>query len=124
VAAWVVFANAVTGAAVVRLPGLTAAVFPQGPERAVYNNAVLERGLPAVRRSQAVDALEAAYDAAGVDCFAAWVYERDPAMAAESEGRGYRLLETTRAMAMDLGDLRVPAQRCGSLRPDGPAMSI
>jgi GNAT superfamily N-acetyltransferase len=34
----------VPGAALHRLPGVSAAVFPDGPERAVYNNGVLGRG--------------------------------------------------------------------------------
>ena len=39
------FAAATDGARVVSAPGLAAAVFPFGRERAVYNNAVLERDL-------------------------------------------------------------------------------
>ena len=37
------FAAATDGARDFRAPGLAAAVFPTGRERAVYNNAVLER---------------------------------------------------------------------------------
>ena len=36
-ASWEEYARAATGATVRRLPGVAAAVFPDGPERAVYN---------------------------------------------------------------------------------------
>ena len=39
------------GAVVRRLPGVAAAVFPDEPERSVYNNAVLARG-PRCRRAR------------------------------------------------------------------------
>ena len=39
---------------------------------------------------------------------AAWVHETDGPMRADLEDRGYTLAETTRAMALDLADLRVP----------------
>ena len=42
-ASWEVYADGAPGATVLRLPGLAAAVFPNEPARAVYNNAVLER---------------------------------------------------------------------------------
>lgn len=44
-----------------RRPGVAAAVFPHDPERAVYNNAVLERGLTARGRAESLDAMEAIY---------------------------------------------------------------
>ena len=43
IACWEHFAAATDGAGVIRAPGVAAAVFPSGRERAVYNNAVLER---------------------------------------------------------------------------------
>jgi hypothetical protein len=42
-ASWEAYACGAVGAAVKRLPGATVAVFPDGPERAVYNNALLHR---------------------------------------------------------------------------------
>jgi hypothetical protein len=42
-ASWEVYADGAPGATVLRLKGLAAAVFPNEPARAVYNNAVLER---------------------------------------------------------------------------------
>jgi ribosomal protein S18 acetylase RimI-like enzyme len=93
---------------VVRLPGVAVAVFPREPERAVYNNALLERGLAAPGRAAALDAMEAAYAAAAVPRFAAWVHESDAALRADVEARGYAFAEATRAMGMALSDIRIP----------------
>src|SRR3954451_768165 len=76
-AAWTQFAAGSAGARVDRLAGVAAAVFPAEPERAVYNNAVLDRHLGAGERAAAIDAMEAAYAAADVAPFAAWVHETD-----------------------------------------------
>jgi ribosomal protein S18 acetylase RimI-like enzyme len=108
-ASWAAYARGATGAALRQLPGVAVGVFPAGPERGVYNNALLERGLPAEARTVAVDAMEAAYAAAGVSEFAAWVHQSDAAMRAELEARRYRVVESTRAMGMALADL--PAAR-------------
>jgi ribosomal protein S18 acetylase RimI-like enzyme len=88
------------GASLERLDGAAAAVFPSGPERAFYNNAVLEPG-----RFDVLDELEAVYAAAGVTRFAAWVHESDSSVRVALEGRGYRLDEVTRAMGMTLDEL-------------------
>ena len=116
-ASWEAYARGAVGAAVKRLPGVAAAVFPHEPERAVYNNAVLERDLGPGERSDALDAMEAVYAAAGITRFAAWVHETDPAMRAGLEQRGYTLDTTTRAMGMALDDIRVPRPEI----PLGPA---
>ena len=107
-ASWEAYARGATGAAVLRLPGVAAAVFPHEPERAVYNNALLERDLGPGERSAALDVMEAAYAAAGVARYAAWVHESDPAMRDELERRGYTLDTTTRAMGMALDGIAVP----------------
>jgi ribosomal protein S18 acetylase RimI-like enzyme len=107
-ASWDVYADGAPGATVLRLPGLAAAVFPNEPERAVYNNAVLERDLGPLERADAVDAMEAAYEAAGVSHFAAWVHESDVPMRTELERRGYSIEESTLAMGMPLDDIRLP----------------
>jgi ribosomal protein S18 acetylase RimI-like enzyme len=101
VASWEAYARGARDATVVRAPGVAAAVFPHLPERAVYNNAWLES-------AEGLDAMEAAYAAAGVDRFAAWVHESDAALRGELEARGYTLDTTTRAMGMALDDLRGP----------------
>lgn len=129
-ASWEEYARAAAGAAVLRLPGVTAAVFPEGPERDVYNNAVLDRGLAPAALADAVGAMEAAYSAAGIDRFAAWVHETEAATAAKLERRSYTLAETTRAMGMDLESIRVPraARRrpaigLGGVPPRGQALA-
>jgi ribosomal protein S18 acetylase RimI-like enzyme len=107
-ASWEEYARAATGADVRRFPGVATAIFPTDPERGIYNNAILERDLAATERAEAVAAMEAAYAAAGVTRFAAWVHESDEAMSADLERRGYTLDESTRAMGMALSDIRVP----------------
>jgi GNAT superfamily N-acetyltransferase len=107
-ASWEAYARGAVGAAVHRFPGVAAAVFPAGPERAVYNNALLERDLGASGRPGALEAMEAVYAEAGVARFAAWVHESDQPMRAELERRGYILDTTTRAMGMALDDIRLP----------------
>jgi GNAT superfamily N-acetyltransferase len=107
-ASWAAYAAGSAGAAVHHLAGVAAAVFPHEPERAVYNNALLERDLGRGERAGAADAMEAAYAAAGVTRFAAWVHETDEPMRAELERRGYTLDTTTRAMGMTLDNIAVP----------------
>jgi hypothetical protein len=107
-ASWAAYAEGAVGASLERLPGVTAAVFPAGFERTVYNNALLERGLDRGGRATALDATQAAYATAGISHFAAWVHESDQAMRAELEQSGYVLDTTTRAMGMNLDDIAVP----------------
>lgn len=107
-AAWEEYARGAADAAVRRLAGVTAGVFPCGPERAFYNNALLERGLDTADRASAVEAMEAAYAAGGVAQFAAWVHESDAPMTGDLEQRGYVVQETTRAMGMALDEIRLP----------------
>jgi ribosomal protein S18 acetylase RimI-like enzyme len=107
-ASWEQYARGTTGAAVRRFPGVAAAVFPDGPERRVYNNALLERNLPAPESANAVSAMETAYVTAGVTRFAAWVHESDARMRSTLERRGYTIDEVTRAMGMTLHDIRLP----------------
>jgi hypothetical protein len=42
-----------------RFPGVATAVFPNGPEHAVYNNALLERDLAAAERANSAQHLRA-----------------------------------------------------------------
>ena len=109
VASWEAYARGSRGAAVVRRAGVAAAVFPHEPARSFYNNALLERDLGPAGRAQALDGMEAAYAAAGVERFAAWVHESDVALRNDIEARGYARDTTTRAMGMELTDIRVPA---------------
>jgi GNAT superfamily N-acetyltransferase len=107
-ASWEQYARGSRGAAVRRLAGVATAVFPTEPERSVYNNALLDRDLATTHRSDAVAAMEATYDAAGLTRFAAWVHESDQAMRSDLERRGYTLDEVTRAMGMTLDRIHVP----------------
>jgi GNAT superfamily N-acetyltransferase len=104
-ASWEEYARGSAGAALRRLNGVSAAVFPSGPERAIYNNALLDRDLGLAERAAAVDAMAAAYGSAGVERNAAWVHESDEGMRAELSGRGYTLDESNRAMGMSLDDI-------------------
>jgi ribosomal protein S18 acetylase RimI-like enzyme len=103
-ACWAEIARWTDGATIVRAPGMTAAVFTSGREREVYNNAVLDRGLSAHDGQRAIDAMEAAYAAAGLTRFAAWVHESDEVPQEALLARGYSIDEATRAMGMQLGE--------------------
>ena len=110
-ASWEEYARGAIDASLRRFVGVAAAVFPDEPERSVYNNGLVDRYLSTRERADALDAMEAAYAAAGVDRFAAWVHESDPAMCHELERRGYTLDTSTRAMGISLDDiLSRPAQ--------------
>jgi len=117
-AAWEEHARGADGAAVRRYPGIAVAVFPLGPERGVYNNALPERDLGPARRREALDALAETYAAAGIADFAVWVHESDLAMRRDVERRGYTYREATRAMGMSLAGLRLPQPRL-DLAPPG-----
>jgi ribosomal protein S18 acetylase RimI-like enzyme len=108
VASWEVTARGSRGAAVERLRGGSAAVFPVDPERQLYNNAVPDRDLGPADRGEALAAIEAAYSAAEVDRFAVWMHESDEAMRADLEQRGYTFAESTRAMGMLLDEVDMP----------------
>ena len=111
-ATWDRYARGPAGAALHHLPGVVAAVFPAGAERELFNNALLERDLDAAAREAAVNAMEGAYDTAGVARFAAWVHESDRAMAAALSARGYAVEESTRAMGMTLD--AIPPESAGA----------
>jgi ribosomal protein S18 acetylase RimI-like enzyme len=112
------YARGSAGAALERLDGVTAAVFPGDPERAVYNNALLDRDRGPTGRAGAVAAMEAAYRSAGVDRYAAWVHESDEGMRAELSSRGYTLDQSTRAMGMSLDGISLPLPAVELAPPD------
>ena len=105
-AAWGEYARGSAGAELVVSDGFAAAVFPNEPERSVYNNALLERGQSRARRIQAIEAMDSAYANAGVGRYAAWAHQGDAPLRAELSGSGYRLEETTRVMGISLDDVR------------------
>jgi GNAT superfamily N-acetyltransferase len=113
-ASWKAYARGSRDAHVIRAPGVAAAVFPHEPERTVYNNALLEQ-------ASAIEAMEAAYAAAGVERFAAWVHESDAMLREQLEARGYTLDATTRAMGMELGGLGAAPPQLELDPPEWPA---
>jgi ribosomal protein S18 acetylase RimI-like enzyme len=117
-ASWEEYARGAEDATLQRLDGVAAAVFPHEPERSVYNNALLDRRLSARKRSDALDAMEAAYATAGVDGFAAWVHGSDRAMQHGLGRRGYRVDTTTRAMGMVLDEAQLPRPQIELAQPD------
>jgi len=108
VGCWTRIAEGTDGAAVRRLDGGTAAVFPAGPERLFYNNAVLDRGLDGSAAKEAATAIVSIYEQAGVDRYAVWAHESEGMAIAEIGGRGFRIDTSTRAMAMPLEEVAVP----------------
>lgn len=108
IASWEEYAKSAAGASVRRLGGVAVALFPNEPERNVYNNALFERDLLSRERREAIEAMEAAYASAGVDGFAVWVHESDRALRHDLECRGYALDTSTRAMGMSLDDILPP----------------
>jgi GNAT superfamily N-acetyltransferase len=107
-ASWIAYTAGSAGALLHRAPGVAAGVFPAEPERGIYNNAVLARGLPGDERESAIETMEGLYAAAGIEHFAAWVHERDAGTVAALERRGYIFDSSTRAMGMNLTELTVP----------------
>jgi ribosomal protein S18 acetylase RimI-like enzyme len=101
-ASWGVDARGSAGAELIASDGFAAAVFPTEPERSIFNNVLLRRGLGHTERSRAIDEIESVYSKAGVKRYAAWAHESDDPLRATLLASGYRLAETTRAMAMSL----------------------
>ena len=106
VASWEQYAREATGAAVVRSPGVAIGVFPNEPERSVYNNALVEWHLTGAERVAAADEMEIVYRQAGIRRYAAWVHATDSGLRGELEQRGYAITESTRAMGMTLDEIR------------------
>jgi hypothetical protein len=107
-ASWEQYARGAAGANVWRSAGVASAVFPNEPERGVYNNALLDVGLDQGERDEAISAMETFYEAAGVTRFAAWVHENDDALRYDLMLRGYTIDDTTRAMGMTLNEIHLP----------------
>jgi ribosomal protein S18 acetylase RimI-like enzyme len=108
VGSWTRIAEGTPRAEVVQVGGGVVAVFPAGPERLFYNNAVLTRGLDAEQVRHVAAEIVARYQAAGVDRYAVWAHESDEAGNADMTDRGFHVDITTRAMAMSLDEIAVP----------------
>src|SRR4051794_34850132 len=105
IASWQRVAEGSGGASVERVQGATAGVFPGGPERGIYNNAVVERGLDESAAAEAVGAIGRLYADAGVGRYAVWAHESEAATIADLVGRGFKVDTWTRAMAMPLDEM-------------------
>lgn len=108
VASWRAYARHSDEARVEDVEGAAVGLFPSSPERGVYNNALLPRGLDGARAGEVVAAVEDAYGEAGIESYAIWAHETESPTVAVLEARGLRFDSATRAMAMSLADLAVP----------------
>jgi ribosomal protein S18 acetylase RimI-like enzyme len=108
VASWAAYATGTPEASIESVPGASAAVFPSGPERAVYNNALLDRGLDRPAAAEAASAIARVYAAADVERYAIWVHDSESESIATLAERGLRIDTSNRAMAMRLDDLSLP----------------
>jgi ribosomal protein S18 acetylase RimI-like enzyme len=117
-ASWDVDARGSAGAELVRSDAFAAGVFPNDPERSVFNNVLIRRGLGRVERGQAIDDLRSVYLKAGIDRYAVWAHESDGPLRVELSGGGFKLEETTRLMVMSLEDIEVQPGAIGVERFD------
>jgi GNAT superfamily N-acetyltransferase len=108
VASWGEYARGASGAALRLIRGAAVGVFPNEPERSIYNNALLDCQVDEVDREATLDALVDLYAKAGVDKYAVWVHESDPSTVAHLAARGFGVEESTRVMGMDLKELGPP----------------
>jgi ribosomal protein S18 acetylase RimI-like enzyme len=115
---WSRIANGTKGASIERIPGAVIALFPVGPERDFYNNAVLARGLDGSRAGEAAAAVVQTYEDAGVDRYAIWAHESEEAGIAEMNRRRFRVDTTTRAMTMSLREIAVARPEVELAPPD------
>jgi ribosomal protein S18 acetylase RimI-like enzyme len=106
-ASWREYARGSAGAQLVISDGFYAGVFPNEPERSVYNNVLLRRGLGRAERMQAIEGIRSVYSRAGVDRYAAWAHESDGPLRTELSARGFKLEEATRLMAMSLDGIEL-----------------
>jgi ribosomal protein S18 acetylase RimI-like enzyme len=107
-ASWTRYADGSTGASVIRIPAAAMGVFPEGPERSVYNNALLSRDLGPSEAAQAVMQIAEVYADAGVDRYAVWAHESEVAALDELRRGGFRVDTRTRAMAVSLDEISPP----------------
>jgi ribosomal protein S18 acetylase RimI-like enzyme len=120
VASWEEYARGASGAWVQRSHGVAVAVFPEGPERSVYNNALVERGLEEDERVDAVNLAEAVYATAGIERYAVWAHESEEGLRRLLVSRGYALETSTRAMGMNLDAIRLQRPEVDLGPPDWP----
>jgi GNAT superfamily N-acetyltransferase len=88
-----------------QLDGATAAITPAAPQRSVLNGVVVE---DFAKLPEQLDAIAAAYDAAGVRAWTVWVPESETEVRELLAARGHKLDATPAAMLLDLDELRDP----------------
>jgi ribosomal protein S18 acetylase RimI-like enzyme len=108
VASWRAYARHSDGATVAEVEGAAVCLFPSAPESAIYNNALLPRGLGAAAADEVVAAVEATYREARIPTYAVWAHDSDLAAVTALERHGLRFDSATRAMAMSLEALTEP----------------
>jgi GNAT superfamily N-acetyltransferase len=97
---WAGLACSSSGACVVRVEGIAAAVFPAAVEREVFNNAVAPRRAPL--EGSALAALAALYRDHGIARWQLWVHEDEPEQARRTQAAGMVVDTSTLGMAMPL----------------------
>jgi GNAT superfamily N-acetyltransferase len=97
---WAGLARSSSGARVVRVEGIAAAVFPAPVEREVFNNAVAPRWRPL--EGPALAALAALYRDNGIGRWQLWVHEDEPAQSRRAQAAGLVVDTSTLGMAMPL----------------------
>ncbi len=96
------FGSAHSNSALVKRPGLLAAVVPSSPQRSFFNSVFYDD--PAMLSAE-IDALTEAYDSHGVNAWTVWVPDEDRDSARMLAARGHVPDASPRAMAMELADL-------------------
>jgi ribosomal protein S18 acetylase RimI-like enzyme len=103
VRSWAYLASGSPGAEVLEAEGAAIAAFVRSPEREFLNNTVLARG--ASELGATLDTVEHTYATHGIERYAVWVHESEPAAAEALLARGYRFDTSTRTMAMPVAKL-------------------
>lgn len=96
------FGSAHSDSALIRRPGLVAAVVPSSPQRSFFNSVFYSDGEALLEE---IEALGEAYSSHGVRAWTVWVPDEDRGSARMLEARGHALDASPRAMAMELADL-------------------
>jgi GNAT superfamily N-acetyltransferase len=97
---WAGLARSSPGARVVRVGGISAAVFPAPGEREVFNNAVAPRWTPL--EGSALTALADLYRTHGIEQWQLWVHEEEGAQARRAADAGLVIDTSTQGMSMPL----------------------
>jgi GNAT superfamily N-acetyltransferase len=94
-----------SGAEVIEREGVLAAIFPEAPDRSIFNSVFYEDGEALIGM---LDELAGAYEQAGVRAWTVWVPEDDPAIAEALVAAGHHDDAQPRDMGMEISDLHRP----------------